>query len=193
MKSFRILLDLDQVLADFVAGAAFRWGLSTAYLLENWEPGTYPMNAALARALRLEDVTDEQFWGKINRDAGFWSTLAPLPWFKDLTTLVEGVTNDWHVVSSPSHCETSYAGKVTWLKRAFGPKFNRFALTPHKEIFAQPGVILVDDYEKNCEAFAEAGGQAVLFPCHHNHLHRHKDDPLPVVRAALEGLLTPCT
>lgn len=187
----RILLDLDCVLADFVGGAAQLFGLDLPTLLSYWEPGLYPMNAALGKALAARDgsdpapLSDEAFWSPINRNAQFWSGLQPLSWMSELVRRCRsevGATNV-HIISSPSWCETSYAGKVTWIKRVFGPKFTQFALTPHKEIFARGDVILIDDTEKNCVQFRSAGGRAILFPAHHNALHEYKHNPLDYVNA----------
>lgn len=184
----RILLDLDCVLADFVAGCSFEWGFHPDDIYKHWPVGKYPMNEAIGAALGREPLTTTEFWDKLNGNAKFWEELPRLPWIRALIDEVNRVTEDWHVISSPSYCPSSYAGKVAWLKAEFGPKFNRFALTPHKEIFAQPGVILIDDHEGNVEKFRAAGGEAILFPAHHNQLYRFKHNPLDYVLGTLNDL-----
>jgi 5'(3')-deoxyribonucleotidase len=184
-KIDKIVLDLDCVLADFVHGCCQEWGLDTEKVYASWTPGVYPMNEALTRALGWSadaQMTDEQFWARLNGKAEFWAELPRLPWMHELLELCYQATRNVHIVTSPSYCPTSYAGKVTWIKREFGHKFTRFAVYPHKEEFARPGVVLVDDHEGNCEKFRAAGGQAILFPAHHNCLHSLKRNPLFYVR-----------
>lgn len=183
----QFLLDLDCVLADFVGGYARWWGLDPKDVYSHWSVGHYPMNEAVGKSLGRGPLTDIEFWERVNGDSQFWELLEPLPWMKRLIQEVERYDRNWHVVSSPSHCPSSYLGKTIWLKNQFGSKFNRFALTPHKYLFAKPGVILIDDHEKNVETFREAGGEAILFPAHHNVLHRYKEDPLSYVTARLEA------
>jgi 5'(3')-deoxyribonucleotidase len=201
----RILVDLDCVLADFVGGCCAAWGLSTAEVLAHWEPGVYPINAALALALAaregrplydVQPMPDSRFWARLNGNGAFWEGLAPLPWCHELTAEVARTTPDWHVVTAPSWCVTSYDGKVRWLKARLGERFDRFFITPHKYALAGPGTILIEDNEKNCRDFEvdpltgrATGGRAVLFPAHHNRLHLHGACPLRVVRPALAQLV----
>jgi hypothetical protein len=58
-------------------------------------------------------------------------------------------------------------------------------LTPHKEIFAMPGVALVDDRDDNVRKFRDAGGEAVLLPALHNSAHCLRRDPMLAVRQGL--------
>jgi len=215
MKVHTILLDLDCTLCDFVAGCAAEWGLTVAEVMKHWTPGVYPMNEAIGHALHAKDerdvknistvgywavpkeaVTDAVFWARLNGKRVFWENLPKLPWCDKLVRECRGLVGEKnvHVVSSPSWCPSSYEGKVAWLKREFGPRFNNFALTPHKELFSRPGVVLIDDNEQNCETFTtwstdHQPGQAILFPAHHNNQHRLKDDPLPAVLEALDLLM----
>ncbi len=188
----RILLDLDCVLADFVGGLARLHGLAPEFLLSYWKAGEYPVNTALATALaalgsRPRDqltMTDDEFWQPINRNAGFWAGLEPLPWFDPLVRFAGhevGVANV-HVVTAPSWCETSYHGKIAWIKAHFGHRFNQFVITPHKELFAKPDHVLIDDNETNVTQFRANGGRAIMFPVHHNALHARQHDPLTYVK-----------
>lgn len=186
----RILLDLDCVLADFVDGCCREWGLLTQEVYSNWRTGEYPMNNALAKTLGWEEMSDAQFWQKLNGKARFWAELPRTPWMVDLLELCYHAASpeETFIVTSPSHCPTSYYGKAQWLKEHFGSTFSRFDITPHKERFGRiPGTILIDDHEGNCEKFRKAGGRAILFPAHHNSLHHLKHDPLSFVREALKG------
>jgi hypothetical protein len=188
----RIILDCDEILADFVGGAARIWGLTRESLLLEWEAGFWDMVPPLGRTLGKIGVpgpqTQEEFWDRINGDEDFWASLDPLPWFSDIIGLVSGITNDWHVATAPSRCASSYSGKVKWIRKHLGADFDRFAITPHKYIFAAPGVLLIDDRDSNCSDFVRHGGEALTFPAHHNRMWRKKDDPIAFVKSILGAM-----
>ena len=199
-KISRILVDLDEVLADFIGGACREYGVSRYDVEGYWEPGRWDMVPPLAKALRSKGrpgpTTDNEFFARIDGREEFWATLQPMPWMPDLWELLKAFSSDVHVVTSPTHCESSYHGKVKWLKKHFGRGFSNFAITPHKEIFAMPGVVLVDDRESNVTRFvgSEASGRltgakGIVFPTYHNSNYRHRHDPVPYVKAQLESYL----
>lgn len=178
----RILIDMDECLVDFVAGAARLWGLSTQELDAKRTPGVWDITGPLG-------VTYEEFWAKIHEGGtDFWERLDSLPWFWNMIKLVEKYTKDWHIISSPSEEECSYTGKVRWLKRVMGRSFSNFALTPHKQIFANNFTVLIDDREENCLKFREAGGYAIVFPNIGNSLYNKRANPLSYVRNQLAML-----
>lgn len=195
MKIKRILLDMDEVLCDFVGAACRIWALELEEVEANWEAGRWDMSLPIQKTLvqkgRREsghELTQEEFWKPINNNAGFWIDLKATEWMCEIMDLAGQITPDIHIISSPSHCPTSYNGKVDWLKREFGRKFDHFALTPHKEIFAGPGVVLIDDRESNCISFVEVGGEAILFPRYHNPLHSFRHDPMTHVKSQLVAI-----
>lgn len=171
---------MDDVLVDFVGGALAVHGWLKQELYAAQPAGHWDM-------IKPMGLSRDSFWKPIHEGGKmFWIRLRSLPWIHEVTELVESVTNDWHIVSVPSQCPTSYDGKVYWLKRWFGPEFNRFALTPHKHIFAQPGVLLIDDREENVEKFIADGGEGLVFPTRGNTLHRYASDPVDYLAAMLK-------
>ena len=187
MSEIRILLDMDEVLVDFIGGVCRLFGITRKELEEHWIPGEWDIFLPLCKAISRTMSSDE-FWGKINeRGETFWLGLDTMPWINELLKLVQSLTDDWHIVTSPSHLPCSYSGKVKWLKNWFGPDFDRFAITPHKEIFACKNVILVDDRQENVIRFREAGGEGILFPTQGNSLHKFTDNPLHYVTPVLES------
>jgi 5'(3')-deoxyribonucleotidase len=182
----RILLDLDEVLADFVGGACKAWGCTKEQVEEHWELGQWDIRYPLSKALgRTEVMSSELFWTRINNSEAFWVGLKPTPWMEELWAFCQCLSDDIHIVSAPSRCESSYFGKVKWLRNQFGQNFSNFALTPYKHIFAGPDVILIDDRDENVEAFRKAGGHGLVFPRIHNSLYVFKDDPLGLIRFCL--------
>lgn len=192
-SNIRILLDLDDVLCDFIGTAASLWGVKRKKLERYWTPGDWSMVSALGKARygdsKPEGISDEEFWRMIHSyGSRFWENLPLLPWMWKLIQLVEQYTLDWHIISAPSRCSTSYTGKVRWIKRWLGEDFDRFALTPHKHIFACPNVVLIDDRESNVEHFIQHGGKGVIFPRYNNRLHAQREDPLGYVTYCLKEL-----
>lgn len=191
----RIILDLDEVLTDFVGGACRAWDADPKKVINCWSPGVWnDLAPAVSHAIgRPAPLSDDELWARLNgMGEGFWLGLKPLPWFDAVLDLVQSVTDDWFIVTSPGRSPSGYAGKAEWLRRTFGPDFDRFAVTPHKHVFAAPETLLLDDCDANCHRFLHdpksgrpTGGQAVVFPRRWNHLYDYAADPLPVVRDTL--------
>jgi 5'(3')-deoxyribonucleotidase len=154
-------------------------------LLEVWEIGVWDMVPPLGRVLD-RPFTETDFWSRINGSADFWSGLRPHPWCHEVIEMVSRMApKEWFIVSAPSRCDSSFTGKIRWLKAQFGETFNRFVLTPHKHLFAGRGVCLIDDRDSNVEDFRLEGGDGIVFPRYHNAAHAHRDRPLAYVRDKL--------
>ncbi len=193
MKKVRILLDMDEVLVDFVGGVCKRWGTTPAQVLPYWTVGEWNIIPPLSSALAAKEgvkvcITEKEFWELIEGDEQFWIGLQPTVFAREILDLIESFTDDWHVISSPSHCPSCYDGKVKWLKYFFGYNFNRFAITPHKHLFARSDTILIDDWQSTVEKFIEEGGKGIVFPRHSNNQHANKSDPVAYVTKELERI-----
>ena len=187
-KIFRILLDLDGVLADFDKGACYAHGISPQKMIELRTPGDWYLPTVFAKCKQQSVMSVEEFWQPITRGgAEFWVNLKEFSWHRELVLFISSLKNteDFHIITAPSQCPTSYTGKVRWIKKQYGAGFDRFAITPHKEIFAQPGVLLIDDREENINKFVAAGGEGLIFPSQGNSLHLFADDPMTYVRKML--------
>lgn len=192
-----ILIDMDGVLVDFVSGACSVHGVTRTQLEEYWPVCTWSITKPMGDLRRVilresvnllgqefPDFTDSDLWAPINNmGPEFWIGLQPLPWIDQLIKAVEETGMEWHIISDPSPaCSlAAYDGKCRWLKNYFGNDFDRFALTPHKHLFASRKNMLIDDKKENVDKFTEAGGMGILFPARCNHLHKHADNPVPVM------------
>ena len=186
----RIILDLDDVLCDFEGAACRLHGVDPKAMQEvrtGWDMVPF------FQQVTGKHMDQAGFWAPIDR-AGetFWATLEAHEWMDELIHLVKSITDDWHIVSSPSLCPSSYSGKVKWLKRHLGRSFTNFALTPHKHIFSQEGVLLIDDREENVTRFIWAvegveslGGDGLVFPSSGNSLRALRGDPVSHIREML--------
>lgn len=176
----RILLDLDEVLCDFVGAACRVHGLPAGF--DPRSNGEYSLEQQWG-------ITSEQFWGPINaKGVEFWEGLEPKPWNDSLLKLVQDFTDDWAIVSNPMNSPYAAQGKLMWLQKHLGTQADRYCLTPHKYLLANPNSILIDDCEANIQAFNTAGGRAILFPSQGNSLYSICKDPIPCVQKWLRFL-----
>lgn len=190
-----ILLDMDEVLVDFVGGVYRMWGVSREEVEALRTPGEWCVLEPLEKAVN-QTLGIDGFWDAIHAvGSEFWEALDPLPWADELIELVESWDVPWYVVTAPSDCPTSYNGKVRWLKARFGSRFDRFIISPHKELLAQPGRVLIDDREENVHKFTvgsdgrPTGGAGIIFPSRGNSLHKYADDPLRLLTRRVETVL----
>lgn len=181
----RILIDLDDVLCDFESAACRLHGVEVEAIRgirTGWD--MVPFISQITGV----PMTQSDFWKPINEaGAEFWENLELHSWAEHLLEFVNSLTSDVHIISSPSLDPSSYDGKVRWLKRYFGKHFTKFALTPHKEIFAKESVILIDDRELNVTKFVSHGGDGIVFPSSGNALRSLRSDPVAHVREMLKG------
>lgn len=190
MSKPRILLDMDEVLVDFVAGACAVHGTTKEALHKVQVPGHWDIRHPLAVTKHVLEVSQEEFWQPINDNGErFWTELALLPWAYCVIDLLNKYTDDWYVVSSPSRSVFSHSGKVKYLKGLFGHDYDRFVLTPHEHLFANANTILIDDNGKNVGNFRRHGGKALLFASMGNDLHEYRDDPVKQLEYDLDLLL----
>jgi len=153
-----ILLDMDDVMADFVPSAARLFGKDPEEVMARWRPGHYDIEEALG-------ITTENLWGAID-SAGeeYWATMPETPWARRLYAELQGRA-PVVFLSSPSRHPSSLSGKIRWLQAFTGnPQFREFLLGPRKDLCANPRALLIDDDERNIKAFWEKGGNAILFP-----------------------------
>lgn len=132
--------DLDGVLADFERGFHIFYGV-------------HP-----------HDIPEPEMWSKILSNPDHWVNLPAMPGAIRLWAKIAPY-NARIITGCPS---TGYQhaaeGKRAWCLRELGPQvevittYSRYK-TKH---IKSPGDILIDDMEKNCKRWEEAGGVAIL-------------------------------
>lgn len=166
MKHTHILLDMDGVLADFFTPALARCNnasLTTISATEYVESG-FGFDMA-----KVFCITPKKFWQAIDWDA-FWSNLVP---FRHAGQLIDALYETGlpvYISSSPSQGRDCVPDKIEWLRRYLSVPMTACMFGSAKHLMARPGALLIDDYAKNCDAFIEAGGDAVCVPSNWNTL-----------------------
>ena len=167
-----IYLDLDGPMVNWDKGVFSLWGRYPEI-----KPGQ-----SCADAL---GVKKGEIWARITkRGAKWWAELEPHPWakefYEELCRIDEVV-----ILTSPSHIPTGASGKTQWMKKFFGGNFRQYIMTSRKDLLAKPGDILIDDMDKNIEAFTQAGGIGVLFPRPWNKASEHSNQAVAKVLEAI--------
>jgi len=169
-----VVLDVDDVCNQFAMNALQRVGATTHVLsYEDYpaECGWNIVDAANTLAnprhkggfSRSGTYTVPQFWDSFDRS--FWANLPPSPFLLSLTQVLERELGARNIIvaTSPTICSECVAGKLEWIQRFLPPWLHRsYAITPRKELMAQPGVLLIDDRVENCERFVKRRGSALL-------------------------------
>lgn len=141
--TFKIYLDMDGVLTDFVE----------SFRRIDGRPTT-----------EVEKEGDEAFWEHVKKGGlKFW---ADMPWIKGSKKLWSYVKNkDVTILSAPARrLPDSPKGKEIWVGRELKPTPNLILKRAReKQEYASPNSILIDDLKKNVDAWNRAGGIGILF------------------------------
>jgi hypothetical protein len=118
-----------------------------------------------ANRLGPRQWTPEEFWRAITRE--MWASFPPSQEFGWLLGHAEALVGQENVffLTSPTRDPDSLAGKLEWIHKHC-PKWmhRQFLMGPAKHLCARPDTLLVDDADKNVEAFRAAGGHTILVP-----------------------------
>jgi len=128
--------------------------------------------SAANRLAGYERFTPAAFWNSITRE--IWAGVPLSPEFGFILGWAEARVGQEHVhfLTSPTLSADCLAGKLEWIQQ-HAPKWmqRQFLIGPSKHLCAKPGVLLIDDSDKNVAAFQRCGGNAILVPRPWNSLH----------------------
>lgn len=152
-----VLVDVHDVVADFVGGAHRLWEQEYnpwACDFNFWRDWENPPN-------------DEEFWEAVNsRGAKFWAQLDPLPTGLRLVEELSQMDSEWAFITAGVEHPGGYDGTLAFLQHWFGDC--RLIGTAEKHLLAGPNRLLIDDRVDFCEKFREAGGCSFTWPRPHN-------------------------
>ena len=171
----KIFLDMDGVLSNLVASVVdvFPIREGAREFIDRWRrknPGKYDLapriHEAIPKDIRPEEFSVDDLWKQIDQKGiDFWRDVDRYPWTDDLWRGCKAIAgDDVFISSSPTRSADCVAGKAAWLREEFSIGPNRYMLGSRKDLLAAPDRVLVDDAEKNVDAFRDAGGHAILFP-----------------------------
>jgi len=180
-----ILVDMDGVLADFVACVCELFGKDPIRTQNNWKPGNYDICPELG-------VSPEKLWGKVEEEGEeLWAGLKPYPWARDMYDWLK-TQGDVIVLTQPTLDPGCLSGKLRWLYEFTGDdKFRDFIMSPRKDAFANEDSLLIDDSDKNIEKFKKAcpNAKTILFPQPWNGMHSFRGDKFTHVRHLIHKFL----
>jgi 5'(3')-deoxyribonucleotidase len=149
-------LDLDGVVADFVAGAVLRHNMGINKNQCRWEFDIAHCNKTGMSRSDFWDAFDYDFWRSLPKTAEAYQLVFDL-------THIFGIKNIC-ILTSPPRTKGSVDGKLEWITEHF-PQFKRqFLVGPAKYFLAHPNAILVDDHDENERLFNQYGGKCILVP-----------------------------
>jgi 5'(3')-deoxyribonucleotidase len=166
-----IFLDVDEVLANWIGALLKLLGRDPSEVHARWD-ALSPRPWDVVEVLNVDgNLSNSAMWRGIdNAGARFWHDVEPFPWCHELLALCRSVAPTY-LLTTPSLHPSSLAGKLAWMQQHFGRDFRDYLVGPAKHACARPDALLIDDSPKNCRAFIEHGGHAILFPGVGNDLH----------------------
>lgn len=167
----RIFLDMDGVLN---VGAP--WFLRAAGVsiepddIDRYPPDCGPEIVDAANRLLIAEgkppLTRTQFW-KCTESVEFWRNFPVSNECRDIVDRSVRMVGDDEVylLTSTTRSPECLAGKLTWIQNNLPTFLHRqYLIGPPKHLCARPDALLIDDFDKNVNAFRKAGGQALLVP-----------------------------
>jgi 5'(3')-deoxyribonucleotidase len=179
---FKILLDMDGVICDFVGTWCCWKQLANPYVAGQ--------NAGKWNMAEIFGMEPEEFWEPCNH-SDFW---AHMDWTRDGMSILKICEQSVgeksvHILTSPSMSPNAWKGKAEWIAEHLPQYRSRLLMGPCKYLCANRGHILVDDGDHNVKAFREAGGVAVTVPRAWNELHHVSVEPANVQLEYIKALI----
>ena len=153
---YKIFCDADGVLTDFDNHfKTYSGGIP---------PGEYE-----------EKMGKEEFWNLIDVKIGqkFWTEM---PWMNDGHELWNFIKQyKPTILSAPSRNSVSSKGKKEWVKSELPGTKLILAFADEKQKYSEENSILIDDREKNCKDWEDAGGISILHVSTSNTINKLKE------------------
>jgi 5'(3')-deoxyribonucleotidase len=182
----RIMMDIDGVLADFVNGMCLYHG----------RPNPYEGHVSEEQmAFDMETIwgmSAEEFWRPANSML-FWERLPWMPDGRDILRIAEGAVGRDNVclLTAASASPQSAAGKKAWINANLPAYRRRYLIgaSGAKQFCASPDTILIDDRDRNCHEFVEAGGHCIVVPRPWNCMYSEADNVVHTVDESLAHII----
>lgn len=159
----KVFLDLDDTLNSFTLFVLGQMGADIGpYEYHRYPDVGYDVIKALA-VMTGQELTPADFWGHIPRE--IWANAPRSPEFDRIVTYCEELVglDNTYILTSPTLCPESCAGKLVWIQREW-PCPRNFFIGPHKGVIARPDYLLIDDSMRHIDSWNAAGGQTLVMP-----------------------------
>lgn len=168
-------VDLDGLLANFVKGVC--------EVHERIDP--YLSGPNIFEMPKIWGMSNTEFWNKITYDT--WRNFELMPDAREIfeTLAYKFGTENICILTAPAHTFGCFDAKRDWVKEHFGLSDKQILAGGGKHYCAHPNTLLVDDYDKNCDAWTEAGGKCFLFPRMWNRRHSQANSGIDLLRSYL--------
>lgn len=141
--TYKLYIDMDQVLVDFDRGVFKTLGYYPQYYVEKH-----------IHSKMVEEVE------KLGKD--FWINLEWTINGKKFWSLIEDYKPQPIILSSPGRFSKAIEGKNIWINKNINSSIPRIYST-EKWMYAESNTILIDDWNKNIEKWKKAGGIGILY------------------------------
>jgi hypothetical protein len=144
---------MDGVIADFTLGACRVHGR------EAFRPTTWDF-------WNEWGMSDAEFWGPIHdlREEFYGRFVEPYPWADEVIEAVRAADEFRVLTAAGSENPYCYSGKRMWWDKWFPGTSIIVCPSEDKSLLAQADRLLVDDSDKNINAFHYAGGYGLTLP-----------------------------
>lgn len=181
----KLFLDMDGVLADFVGSISKAHNKPSPYT----DPSTIGISLGLFDIEKIWGITIKQLFEPSN-NYDFWHKMDKTPEADELVKAAfKAVGSDnVAILTAPSISEWCVPGKRAWVRRHYPELVNKIIYGSAKEFLSGPDKILIDDRDKNIDAFNQAGGRGILIPRLWNKDHELADKALSITLERLDEI-----
>ena len=177
----KLFLDVDGVLCNWVKGAHEVHGVPYD---PEWPYIKGPAGWDFYKDPRFDVTFDHLFDGMARQ---FWANLEWMPDGKEILSVCEEYFgDDICLLTAPHHGDGVVDGRLDWIESQMPQYRKRTLVGSCKEVIAEVGgrnAILVDDWDRNLDAWKKAGGTAIHCPRPWNSLYAVP--PLPFLSSML--------
>lgn len=184
------VVDLDGVLVNFHDGLLKVHQIDCPYLSDRSHLGEWDIYGAIQKQkLKAgnKEIPKEKFWAPCLTKE-FWVELQPTPEYQQVLKIVEDAVGFTHIalLTSPFWSAECIYGKMLWVEKYLPHYKGKLLIGSAKEFCAARDRVLIDDADKNINAFSRNGGLGILYPQLWNSKHYKVNERLEILKEGLE-------
>lgn len=176
----KIFLDLDGVVRDWDGGVIKWYNLDLKHeQINNWGYIT-------DYVFEHHQMSEKDFWEGQTEE--FWKNLQMTKDAAKILELLDSTTAKVFILTSPTL--NNAGGTQQWIRKHMPRFFNekRYFIGPSKYACACSDSILIDDCDKNVDAWDDWGGKSFLYPQPWNRMYRYTNYAVEELEHYLKGM-----